>query len=44
MILINKRIDIDKTINIIYEKDAYIIDKNNINQVFNQFEIKITTI
>lgn len=44
LILINKRIDIDKTINIIYEKDAYIIDKNNINQVFNQFEIKIITI
>ena len=44
LILTNKRTNIDKPINIIYEKDAYIIDKNTINQVFNQFEIKIMRI
>ena len=44
LILMNKTIDLDKTINIIYEKDAYVIDKNTINQVFNQFKIKIMTI
>ena len=44
LILKNKMTDIDKPINIIYEKDAYIIDKNTINQVFNRFEIKIMKI